>query len=185
MSERRWQDDAACLGMDPDLFFPEQGDDQGPAKAICAICPVREPCLEKALTPPFELFGIWGGSSERERRRMRLLRSQGPEGLAEWEAKRKQWDANAAMRYREKELVRERLRQSARDKRNGRGDPERAGRMAAMSLADGDAAAAGVLGVLEVLSTEGAGSNSQSRDSGYIAPGHDTYARDWREAHER
>jgi WhiB family redox-sensing transcriptional regulator len=73
--ELKWQDQASCLGMDPDLFFPERGASTREAKAICAACPVRVDCLEYALANA-EKFGIWGGLSERERRRIRRMRAQ-------------------------------------------------------------------------------------------------------------
>ena len=73
--ELRWQDRAACLGMDPDLFFPERGASTREAKSICRSCPVRVDCLEFALANG-EKFGIWGGMSERERRRIRRARAQ-------------------------------------------------------------------------------------------------------------
>ena len=69
-----WVDQAACAGVDPDLFFPERGAPTEPAKAYCRICPVRDACLEHALAVP-ERVGIWGGLSERERRRIRRARS--------------------------------------------------------------------------------------------------------------
>src|SRR5947209_11308184 len=72
--ELRWQDQAACLGMDPDLFFPERGASTREAKSICRSCVVREDCLEFALRNG-EKFGIWGGMSERERRRVRRMRA--------------------------------------------------------------------------------------------------------------
>jgi WhiB family redox-sensing transcriptional regulator len=65
-----WADHAACRGVDPDLFFPGQGEDTRRAKAICARCPVQTFCLNEALANR-EKFGIWGGLSERERRRIR------------------------------------------------------------------------------------------------------------------
>ena len=71
----RWQDQAACLGMDPDLFFPERGASTREAKSICRTCVVNGECLEYALANA-EKFGIWGGMSERERRRIRRLRAQ-------------------------------------------------------------------------------------------------------------
>lgn len=65
-----WAPQGNCWGMDPDLFFPDgPGGDSNAAKAVCATCPVQEVCLEYALTNG-ERFGIWGGVSERERRRM-------------------------------------------------------------------------------------------------------------------
>jgi WhiB family transcriptional regulator, redox-sensing transcriptional regulator len=69
----RWQDQAGCLGIDPDLFFPERGASTREAKAICAACVVRVECLEYAIANG-EKFGIWGGMSERERRRVRRAR---------------------------------------------------------------------------------------------------------------
>jgi WhiB family redox-sensing transcriptional regulator len=73
--DRGWQDDANCLGVDPDLFFPERGASTREAKEVCRGCVVREECLEYALANG-EKFGIWGGLSERERRRIRRQRAQ-------------------------------------------------------------------------------------------------------------
>ena len=73
--ERGWQDEANCLGVDPDLFFPERGASTREAKEVCRGCVVREDCLEYALANG-EKFGIWGGLSERERRRLRRQRAQ-------------------------------------------------------------------------------------------------------------
>lgn len=70
-----WQDYANCLGVDPDLFFPERGASTKEAKEVCRGCPVKEECLEFALQN-VEKFGIWGGLSERERRRIRRQRSE-------------------------------------------------------------------------------------------------------------
>jgi len=72
--ERRWQEEANCLGVDPDLFFPERGASTREAKAVCRSCEVRAECLEYALAHG-EKFGIWGGLSERERRRVRRQRA--------------------------------------------------------------------------------------------------------------
>ncbi len=69
-----WQDFANCLGVDPDLFFPERGASTREAKEVCRGCVVREDCLEYALANG-EKFGIWGGMSERERRRIRRQRA--------------------------------------------------------------------------------------------------------------
>jgi WhiB family redox-sensing transcriptional regulator len=73
--EENWQDGANCLGVDPDLFFPERGASTREAKEVCRGCIVREQCLEFALQNG-EKFGIWGGLSERERRRIRRQRAQ-------------------------------------------------------------------------------------------------------------
>ena len=65
-----WPDYAACAQTDPDAFFPEKGESNRAAKKICARCFVRTDCLAYALEHD-ERFGIWGGLSERERRRMK------------------------------------------------------------------------------------------------------------------
>ncbi len=70
-----WHDHANCLGVDPDLFFPERGASTREAKEVCRGCEVRHDCLEFALQNG-EKFGIWGGLSERERRRIRRQRAQ-------------------------------------------------------------------------------------------------------------
>jgi len=72
--DRSWQDFANCLGVDPDLFFPERGASTKEAKEVCRGCVVRAQCLEFALASG-EKFGIWGGCSERERRRIRRQRA--------------------------------------------------------------------------------------------------------------
>ena len=64
-----WRDQARCRGVDPDIFHPSDEDDGLEAKAICAVCPVREACLEFALTAR-EKDGVWGGLTARERRRV-------------------------------------------------------------------------------------------------------------------
>jgi len=69
-----WQRKANCMGVDPDLFFPERGASTREAKEVCRGCVVREDCLEYALANG-EKFGIWGGMSERERRRVRRARA--------------------------------------------------------------------------------------------------------------
>ena len=65
-----WQADALCSQTDPEAFFPEKGGSTRDAKKICASCEVRSRCLEYALEND-ERFGIWGGLSERERRKLR------------------------------------------------------------------------------------------------------------------
>jgi WhiB family redox-sensing transcriptional regulator len=65
-----WQTDALCAQTDPEAFFPEKGGSTRDAKRICTTCEVRTECLEYALQND-ERFGIWGGLSERERRRLK------------------------------------------------------------------------------------------------------------------
>lgn len=72
--ERSWQNRANCAGVDPELFFPQRGASTREAKSVCRACMVREDCLEYALSNG-EKFGIWGGLSERERRRVRRHRA--------------------------------------------------------------------------------------------------------------
>lgn len=65
-----WQSDALCSQTDPEAFFPEKGGSTRDAKRICGSCDVRGECLEYALQND-ERFGIWGGMSERERRKLK------------------------------------------------------------------------------------------------------------------
>ena len=65
-----WHEQAACRGLDPELFFPHRGESTAQACAVCHRCPVQLLCREHALLKP-ERFGIWGATSERERRRLR------------------------------------------------------------------------------------------------------------------
>ena len=65
-----WQADALCAQTDPEAFFPEKGGSTRDAKRICTTCDVRDQCLEYALQND-ERFGIWGGLSERERRKLK------------------------------------------------------------------------------------------------------------------
>ena len=68
--EQDWQERALCAQTDPEAFFPEKGGSTREAKRICSGCEVRAECLEYALAHG-ERFGIWGGLSERERRRLK------------------------------------------------------------------------------------------------------------------
>ena len=65
-----WQSESLCAQTDPEAFFPEKGGSTRDAKKICGSCEVRSECLEYALQND-ERFGIWGGLSERERRKLR------------------------------------------------------------------------------------------------------------------
>lgn len=76
LAEQPWRAQAACRGLDPAKWYPETGERNAEAKAICngvpgvsGSCPVRAACLEFAIAGR-EDFGIWGGLSERERRRL-------------------------------------------------------------------------------------------------------------------
>ncbi len=76
-SWRRW---SACGGLDPAIFFPPSDDEAGEAKAVCEGCLVRDDCLEYALANR-EHEGIWGGATERERRR--IIRRRRRQALAD------------------------------------------------------------------------------------------------------
>lgn len=62
-----WMQKAACRDLGPNLFFPERGEPTTKAKKVCKTCPVTEECLAYGIA---ERMGIWGGTSEAERRRM-------------------------------------------------------------------------------------------------------------------
>lgn len=64
-----WMQEAICAQVDPEMFYPEQGGSAAEAKRICQGCPVRQVCLEFALRNG-ERFGVFGGVSERDRRKM-------------------------------------------------------------------------------------------------------------------
>jgi WhiB family transcriptional regulator, redox-sensing transcriptional regulator len=65
-----WHERALCAQTDPEAFFPEKGGSTREAKKICTGCEVRAECLSYALAND-ERFGIWGGMSERERRKLK------------------------------------------------------------------------------------------------------------------
>ena len=69
LADSSWQDHANCLGLDPDLFFPERGASTDEAKAICSGCVVAQQCLDYALTHHI-VWGIWGGKSIKQRRQI-------------------------------------------------------------------------------------------------------------------
>ncbi|MGO1480104.1 MAG: WhiB family transcriptional regulator [Brachybacterium sp.] len=69
-AELTWQERALCAQTDPEAFFPEKGGSTREAKKVCVSCDVRAECLEYALEND-ERFGIWGGLSERERRKLK------------------------------------------------------------------------------------------------------------------
>ena len=68
--EGSWQERALCAQTDPEAFFPEKGGSTREAKKVCLTCEVRQDCLESALSND-ERFGIWGGLSERVRRKLK------------------------------------------------------------------------------------------------------------------
>ncbi|HEX3539774.1 MAG TPA: WhiB family transcriptional regulator [Acidimicrobiales bacterium] len=69
MKNLAWRQRAACRGVEPEIFYPVSEDEAEEAKAICGGCSCREACLEYALGNR-ERDGVWGGATERERRRM-------------------------------------------------------------------------------------------------------------------
>ena len=69
IQELKWWDMGACRGLDATIFYPDDDDDAVAAKAVCGECGVRSSCLEHALTLR-EKAGVWGGATERDRRRI-------------------------------------------------------------------------------------------------------------------
>ncbi|HEX6597167.1 MAG TPA: WhiB family transcriptional regulator [Acidimicrobiales bacterium] len=70
-----WRQEAACRGLETDIFFPLTEEEAAEAKAVCATCPVRDLCLEYALITRQD-DGVWGGLTETERRRVRRRRRE-------------------------------------------------------------------------------------------------------------
>ena len=64
-----WNDQAACRGLDPEIFYPVSEEDAEQAKHVCGQCAVQRDCLEHALGSR-ERDGVWGGATEKERRRI-------------------------------------------------------------------------------------------------------------------
>ena len=71
MSSLEWMDDALCAEVGTEPFFPESHDNPRHALAVCQRCEVRMKCLDHALSMPLNPAGIWGGTTERERRDLR------------------------------------------------------------------------------------------------------------------
>lgn len=67
----QWQLDAACRGVGVEHFFPSEASGLMQARRVCVRCPVSKDCLDYALSDP-SLKGIWAGTSERRRRRLRV-----------------------------------------------------------------------------------------------------------------
>jgi WhiB family redox-sensing transcriptional regulator len=75
VDERNWMTNGNCRFEPPATFFPTDGHGVEIAKRICATCPVKRQCLEHALEQRID-HGIWGGASERQRRRILKKRRQ-------------------------------------------------------------------------------------------------------------
>jgi len=69
VQELKWWDLGACRGLSAAVFYPDDDDGAETAKAVCAGCSVRQACLDHALSVR-EKAGVWGGATERDRRRM-------------------------------------------------------------------------------------------------------------------
>lgn len=68
-----WMREGLCAQTDPEAFFPDKGESPRPARAVCASCPVLARCRDYAVEH-YERFGIWGGTSPREREDIRRER---------------------------------------------------------------------------------------------------------------
>jgi len=91
-----WWFEGVCAQTDPEVFFPEKGGSVREAKAVCARCPVRAQCLAHALAHG-ERFGVWGGFSEPERRRLQLHAGSAAGGSTAPEPAAQQPDPPAAV----------------------------------------------------------------------------------------
>ena len=69
LTNQTWRQQAACRGVEAEVFYPASEEEADVAKAICSVCSVRQACLEYALAKR-EREGVWGGATERERRRL-------------------------------------------------------------------------------------------------------------------
>lgn len=72
LSDQDWRAHGLCAGTDPDLWFAVGAREHKLAKRICRSCPVRMECLAYAMDAPVD-HGVWGGMTERERRRYRRI----------------------------------------------------------------------------------------------------------------
>jgi WhiB family transcriptional regulator, redox-sensing transcriptional regulator len=79
--EMAWQDRGRCAEVGVTAFYPGDGESAAPALRVCAACEVRGACLEFAMASD-ELWGVWGGTTERQRQRMRAARAREEKGLA-------------------------------------------------------------------------------------------------------
>lgn len=66
-----WMKHAACKDVNTNVFFPDKVEQEGPARAICAACPVIEECLQYALAQNPNPIGIWGNTNKHQRKRLR------------------------------------------------------------------------------------------------------------------
>ena len=66
--DTEWKQKARCRGLDPELFFPQKGENSREAQKVCAGCPVRRECAEYGI---YERWGVWGGNTEKMRRQAR------------------------------------------------------------------------------------------------------------------
>ena len=81
-SDTAWMDAGNCRSISPSVFFPSDGVGVEVARQICRDCPVKDPCLEYALVNHID-HGVWGGTSERERRRIARRRRLAAEAILE------------------------------------------------------------------------------------------------------
>lgn len=73
--KKGWEKQASCRGVGPSLFFIERGESSYPALEVCGPCPVRIDCFYDGLGEP---KGIWGGTTERARRSVKIfIKKQG------------------------------------------------------------------------------------------------------------
>lgn len=67
----QWRQHARCKSSNPSLFILKRGEDVRPALAVCSVCPVKDPCLRYAIDN--NEAGVWGGTTGKQRRRMKRV----------------------------------------------------------------------------------------------------------------
>lgn len=75
-----WRKQASCTNLNPSFFIVERGEDVNPALSVCRTCPVKDPCLRYAIDN--NEIGIWGGTTGKQRRRMKRVAKDNGELVA-------------------------------------------------------------------------------------------------------
>jgi WhiB family transcriptional regulator, redox-sensing transcriptional regulator len=92
MPSHDWEERAACQPYDTNLFFPEKNESPARGLRVCASCSVRVECLEYAIEAK-EVYGIWGGTTEKERQRLLGIKPKSDYVSEAREAAKKHWKA--------------------------------------------------------------------------------------------
>lgn len=95
-----WIEEAICPQTDPEIFFPEKGSSSRQALKVCASCPVKLDCLVEAMTTAAGSTGIWGGTTENDRRAIRRRLAGTPLGSTPSRTRKKDRDQTIVLLYR-------------------------------------------------------------------------------------